>query len=132
MIRGLNDLDMIGNLKNLRYLFLQDLKNVTRLPSFRTMDSLRRCHVENLKGLSDLTPISEAPNLGEMVIVGMNHLRADDFRSFKGHPTLRAATIGLGSIRRNSEVSAYLGLPPVRNIKPIREYVEWEDGSEEH
>jgi hypothetical protein len=127
MVRELNDLDIIADLKSLRYLFLQDLKNVTRLSSFRTMDALRRCHVENLKGLSDLTPISEAPNLEEMVIVSMNHLRADDFRPFKGHPTLRAATIGLGSMRRNSEASACLGLPPAGNVMSIREYVEGED-----
>lgn len=131
MVRGLSNLDMIGNLNDLRYLCLQDLKHIARLPSFSKSSALRRCHIESLKGLSDLTPISEAPNLEELVIVRMNHLRLENFTPFKGHRALRAATIGLGSMKRNAEVSALLGLPPVRNEKPVREYVEGEVGIEE-
>jgi hypothetical protein len=86
--------------------------------------ALRRCHIENLKGVSDLAPVAEAPNLEELLVISMRHLDFPDFAVFKEHERLRAATIGLGSIKRNESVSATLGLPPVPEAKPIKKYVE--------
>ena len=124
MVRGLADVSVVADLPELRYLFLQDLKNVRSLPSFRSLRELRRCDIENLKGLSDITPIAEAPNLEELILVNMGHLSVESLACFRAHPTLKAASIGLGSKRRNEQAATLLGLGAVTEIKPVRKYVE--------
>jgi hypothetical protein len=122
-VRGLSDLSALATLPQLRDLFLQDLTNVRSLPSFRPLHDLRRCCVQNLKHLTDLSPIAEAPYLEEIVLVGMRHISVDGLKCFQGHSALKAAAIGLGSMRRNAQAAEMLGLGPVSN-KPFRDYVE--------
>jgi hypothetical protein len=43
MVRGLTDLDAVASLGNLQYLFLQALKNVTALASFRRSHGCAAC-----------------------------------------------------------------------------------------
>ncbi|MCM3873986.1 MAG: hypothetical protein ND895_25135 [Pyrinomonadaceae bacterium] len=123
MVKGLTDLGPVSQLHQLRYLFLQDLKQVTRLPSFTQLRKLERCTIENLKGLTELCSIAAAESLRELCVVNMPQIPVSGFECFKNHPTLREASVGLGSMRRNAEVTKMLGLPPVSNIKPIASYV---------
>jgi hypothetical protein len=123
MIRGLTDVTPIEELTYLGYLFLQDLKNISAIPSLRGLTVLSRCHIENLKGVQDLSPIAAAPNLEELLVVSMRHLSPESFRCFCDHPTLRAATIGMGSQKKNNAAAALLGKPKVAKIKPIEEYL---------
>jgi hypothetical protein len=122
-VRGLSDLSALTTLPQLRDLFLQDLTNVRSLPSFRPLQNLRRCYIQNLKHLTDLSPIAEAPYLEEFLLISMRHISVDGLKCFQGHPTLKAATIGLGSMRRNALAAEMLGLGQVSN-KPYRDYVE--------
>lgn len=111
MIRGLDDLDAIANLEHLEFLFLQSLPKVDRLPSLHGCSNLRRVHLETMKRLTDLRPVADAPRLEELVIVDMPHLDPDELSCFVGHPTLRAASVGLGSLQRNRAAREALGLP---------------------
>ncbi|PYP13505.1 MAG: hypothetical protein DMD54_16665 [Gemmatimonadetes bacterium] len=111
LVRGLTDLGPVAGLSSLRFLFLQALKQVTSLPSLAPLAELRRVHLETLKGLHDLAPIAAAPSLEELLAIDMRHLEPDAFRVFVGHPTLRGATIGLGSDRKNAAVRKLLPLP---------------------
>jgi hypothetical protein len=110
MIRGLSDLSVLSELTDLQYLFLQALVNVKTLPSFAPLARLRRVQLYTMKGLADLTPICEAPALDELVAVGMQQLQPAAFQCFVGHPTLRAASAGLGSDRKNRAVASLLPL----------------------
>jgi hypothetical protein len=110
MIRGLSDLSVLTELTELQYLFLQALVNVKALPSLAPLTRLRRVQLYTMKGLTDLTPVSEAPALEELVAVAMQHLEPEAFECFVGHPTLRAASAGLGSDRKNRAVASLL--PP--------------------
>ena len=65
----------------------------------------------------DLSPIADAPALEELLVVAANQLKPDDFKPFMGHPKLKAATIGLGSIRNNEQVQKLLGLPKCDGFK---------------
>lgn len=112
-VRGLSDLSPIAELTSVRYLFLQSLKRVTRLPSFASLTNLRRAHIENLRELHDLGAVADAPNLEQLLLVDMPHLRPEAVQPFVGHPTLRAASVGLGSIARNEAARGLLGLPDV-------------------
>lgn len=124
MVKGLVDITPVSQMHKLRYLFLQDLKQVSRLPSFIELSNLERCQIENLKGVHDLCPIAVAKNLRELVVVNMRHIPVAGFECFRNHPSLREASIGLGSLRRNAEVAKLLGLPAVSHAKPIKRYVE--------
>jgi hypothetical protein len=112
MVRGLDDVSPMAEVPTLRRLFLQALKNVTRLPSFRDSSSLRAATLETMKGVTDLSPLAEAPNLESLAIIDMGHLQPDAFRPFVGHPTLRRASIGLGSDRKNADAWDLLPLGP--------------------
>lgn len=123
MIRGLTDLTAIASLSELRYLFLQSLKNVKSLPSFARLTKLERVDIEDLKGLNDLSSVADAPNLQELLLVNMRHVRLEDLSCFVGHPRLRFATVGLGSHRRNALAKEMLGLEYVDSLKPIEKYL---------
>lgn len=112
MVRGLADLRPIADTASLDFLFLQALKQVRTLPSFAPLRRLRRVHLETMRGLRDLRPVAAAPALEELAAIDMGHLWPEAFRPFVGHPTLRAAAIGLNSKRRNDAAERLLPLPP--------------------
>lgn len=117
LIRGLTDLSMIGEITTLQNLFLESLKNVKALPSFGDLIYLRRVTIQAMKGLTDLKPIADAPNLEELLAYDMCHLQPASFIPFVGHGTLKAASVGLGSLKRNTEAERLLGLPSTPTSK---------------
>ena len=122
MIRGLEDISSVGHVRTLQYIFLQTLKRVESVPSLRDLRLLRRVHLQTMKGLSDLQPIADAPLLEELLVIDMPHLQPEALRPFIAHRTLRAATVGLGSIKKNAVVDSMLGLPDVGTLKGGFEY----------
>ena len=72
---------------------------------------------DSMKGLKDLSPVAEAPVLEELFVVASNQFRPEDFKPFIGHAHLKAATIGLGSTRKNEEAQKLLGLPKCGGFK---------------
>lgn len=72
-----------------------------------------------MKALADLRPIADAPNLEEFLVINMPHLDPGDLACFTGHPRLRSAAVGLGSLQRNRSVGQQLPLPePPPRTKP--------------
>ena len=122
MIRGLTDLRPVAEMRSLQYLFLQSLRRITSLPSFRELKLLRRVHLETMKGLTDLQPVADAPALEELYVYGMSTLQPEDFRPFVGHPTLRRATVLLGSLKTNA-VKEILELPEIDRCKDDFDFV---------
>ena len=64
-----------------------------------------------MKGLNDLTPLSNAPSLEQLNLIDMRHLRLEHLEPLRNHPTLSSVAFGLGSIKRNEEATAAFGLP---------------------
>ena len=122
-VRGMTDLSAVAALPELRYLFLQDLKQVPSLPSFGPLGNLRRCDIDSLQSLIDLASIAQAPALEELMLANMKHITVDGLSCFRDHPSLKAVSIGLGSQRRNRQAVQLLGLPTVTEIKPITRYL---------
>ncbi|HEX8623359.1 MAG TPA: hypothetical protein VF718_15430 [Allosphingosinicella sp.] len=108
MVRGVSDLEVLSELGSLEYLRLQSLKHVAELPSLRSLTRLRRVVLEDMKGLRDLRPVAEAPNLEELLVINMPHLPTDCLAPFAGHPALKVASAGLGSLLRNAEARSVL------------------------
>jgi hypothetical protein len=46
-------------------------------------------------------------------VIDMRQLTPDSFTPFLGHASLKAATIGLGSLKRNTAAERLLNLPKV-------------------
>lgn len=108
-VKGLTDLSFLGAMSQLQYLFLQTLKNVTALPDLAALKALRRVDLETMAGLSDFAPIARAPALEVLYLIAMAHLKdVAVLRPFVGHPALRFARLGLGSLRRNAAAATLL------------------------
>ncbi len=112
LIRGLEDVDAIGDIVTLEELYLQGLKRVTHLPSFRRLGRLRKVHLETMRGLADLSGVAEAPALEILWLTDFRHAQPDIARPFIGHPTLRETGWGLGSLRKNFAAQDLVPLDP--------------------
>jgi hypothetical protein len=113
LIKGLTDLRAIGEMAGLRSLFLQALRQVESLPDLSGCASLRRIHLETMKGLRSLAPLATAPALRDVVLIDLPQLSVDALQPLVGLPSLRAVTIGLGSLRKNEAGRRLVGLPAV-------------------
>ncbi len=116
-VRGLVDISSIGELPHLRYLFLETLSRIEQLPDFSHSQALERIHIEGLKGLTSVEQVSNAPNLRDLVL-DVPQLGLEDIRCLAGHQTLKRASVGLGSVKRNDAAQELLGLPHVTEYKP--------------
>jgi hypothetical protein len=110
-ITGCRDIAPVGELTRLQHLLLQALPQVSRLPSMARMASLRRVTLDGMKGLTDLSALREAPVLEELVVLECPQLREEHFRPLAGHPALRRARVGTGSVKRNAAIQSLLGVP---------------------
>ena len=103
-VRKLADLDCVAQLPNLETLYLQDLPNVRRLPSFASMRRLKEVHLHHLTGLTDISSIADAPILEWLSLTHAGHCSAEIFRPLLEHPTLKRVSVGMGSFHKNREV----------------------------
>jgi len=113
LIRGVTDLDPIGEMTGLRSLFLQALSGVRRLPDLSRCVELRRVHLETMKGLTDLAPLATAPALRDLILMDLRQLGVADLEPLRNAPALRAVNLGFGSVRKNDAGQAFLDLPRV-------------------
>jgi len=124
MIRGLKDLRPVADMQFLQYLFLQSLRRVTDLPSFRNLNRLRRVHLETMKGLTDVQPVADAPALEELLAIDMAELQPEAVLPFVGHAALCRVSVGLGSLKKNNTVAEILGLPEVDRLGSGFDFVQ--------
>ena len=124
MIKGLSDLDAISYVQSLQQIHLENLKNVVVMPSLKNLANLRRISLLGMKGLRNLMPIADAPNLLELHIGGSLELDLKDLTPFKNHKSLKYASVGVGSLKRNAAIEKYLGLPGLRGPTAIRKGAE--------
>src|SRR5262249_26261438 len=83
-ITKLFDLRVLSDLRSLKTLRLDWMRNVTSLPSFAGQPRLESVELDTMKGLTDLSPIAAAPELRRLSVTGMPQLKAESFRCFIG------------------------------------------------
>ena len=71
-----------------------------------------------MKGLTDLAPLLSAPALQDVCLIDMGHLQPQQVGALAEHPTLKRATVGLGSARKIDAVKELLNLPRADYDKP--------------
>ena len=111
MVRGLADVSVLGQIPTLRCLFLQALKRVDNLPDLSQARDLVWLCLDTMKSLNDFDAVAAAPALEELLLIDMPQATPERLACLIGHPTLRAASVGTGSKRRNDAVSRVLNLP---------------------
>jgi len=109
-VSGLSDVSMISRIESLSSLSLRELKQVTRLPSFESLQKLRDLDLYCMKGLRDLSPVTQARNLEVLFVTNCNQFSAEDFQPLTGLPKLKHGIIGVGSLRRNEAITTMLQL----------------------
>jgi hypothetical protein len=105
-VNRLKELSFLAECRALQFLYLQSLPQVTAIPSLATLKHLRRIYLENMKGLRSLTTLAAAPALEEFNFASASHLQPKDFSPFLKHPSLKRASVGFGSQKRNAELEA--------------------------
>jgi len=100
----LEDIRVVARIPRLETLMLQDLPNVTEVPSLASCSSLRTVFIRHLKNLEDLSSIAEAPNLEHFALTGPSRCLPEVFKPFVNHNTLKDIWVGLGSFKRNRTV----------------------------
>ena len=103
-VRKLEDIRVVARIPNLETLMLQDLPNVTDIPSLASCTTLKTIFIKHLKSLEDLSPIAEAPNLEHFALTGPTKCLPEAFKPFLNHKTLKEIWVGLGSFKRNRAV----------------------------
>ena len=103
-VRKLEDIRVVARIPKLETLMLQDLPNITEVPSLASCSSLKTIFIKHLKSLEDLSSIAEAPNLEHFALTGPSKCLPEAFRPFVNHKTLKDIWVGLGSFKRDRAV----------------------------
>ena len=115
----------MARIPKLETLMLQDLPNVTEVPSLAGCTSLKTVFINHLKSLEDLSPIAEAPNLEHFALTGPTKCLPEVFEPFVNHKTLKDIWVGLGSFKRNRAVHEMFAGTRIE-VKPPSAFAEVE------
>lgn len=112
-VRGLGDLSFISRCANLQRLIIDRLKQVRHLPDFTSLKRLRALSLCTLRGLESVDPIQRAPALEWFGFGDASNFQPEDFRRALQAPSLKQATVGFGSDKRNrlfEQIAAEYGI----------------------
>ena len=110
-VRGVEALEQVASIATVQVLSLSQMKWITALPDFSGAVSLRRLILDTMRGVTDLSTVRSATSLEQIDLIAMGHLSDQALTTLVDHPSLRRASIGLGSDRRNAAAAALLRLP---------------------
>jgi hypothetical protein len=88
-VRGLHDLSVLPELRNLRCLMLYGLIRVTKLPSLKPLKKLERVELGQMRGLKSIRGVLEAPRLRELHLSKKINLNPRDIHAINHHPALK-------------------------------------------
>lgn len=100
-IRNLSDLSFISNLLQLQNLFIQSLPNVIELPNLEKLVSLKRIYLENLKGLENLDSLQYAKSLKEFLYVSASNIDIENLIPALDNLNLGFISCGFGNLKKN-------------------------------
>lgn len=99
-ILKLNDLDFISTLSNLKYLFLQDLANITSLCEVKDT-SLESIYIDNLKKLENVDSLKEVKTLRKVEMVMVPKLSLESVEKIYQNEAIQEIEIrGIGNKKR--------------------------------
>ncbi|MDB4766179.1 hypothetical protein OAG71_00680 [bacterium] len=106
-VRKLADLTPLSSVKTLQYLALGDMKKVEVMPDSSRLKSLRRVYLDTMNGVTDLSGLTNAPNLDELIVID-SKIDASVFAPII-ESNIQRVTVGLASLKATAELDAKLG-----------------------
>lgn len=103
---GLNNLEFLPGLRNLEWIKLSECTNIERFPDLKSLHQLRRVIVERCQGLHNLSAFTSAPNLDDLIIMEMENLKPNDFKSVAGADHPKRVLPGIGKLNSPSFIEA--------------------------
>jgi hypothetical protein len=107
-VRKLGELSPLSAATSLQYLALGDMKQVEKMPDCSRLKSLRRVYLDTMNGVTDLSGLTKAPKLEDLIVV-QSKIEADVFDPIIASPTPKRVTVGLASRKATAEIDAMLG-----------------------
>jgi len=94
-IQKLDNIDFISNMTSLQYINIDNCSNLIEFPDTSKLINLRRVLIDTTKRLKDISQISNAPMIEDLIVIKAKELPIDCFDSFTGHKTLKKILIGI-------------------------------------
>jgi hypothetical protein len=110
-ILRLTEFEPLEDLVQMQFLFLEQITNMKKMPNFEKLKGLRKISLWDMRNLSDLSPLLRSPALEELEIHGKTKANLGDYLKLKDIPTLKRASIFVGSDSRNEKIRTGLSLP---------------------
>lgn len=101
MVRGLGDLNFISEIESLETLFLQALKQVKALPSFKGNKNLKKIKLMEMNGLENIQSIQEAEYLEELFIYAIKNKDLDSYKFINQMKSLKNIKVLFGNKKKN-------------------------------
>jgi hypothetical protein len=99
-VLGLDDLSAVSSLTRLQKLQLQDLTHIQKLPVLAALMHLRRIVLDNLKNLTDISAITDVPDLAEIAHYSAK-VEPEDYVPLFRRQKLAHAQMGFGGTKKN-------------------------------
>ena len=84
------------------------MKQIAAMPNCSRLKVLRRVYLDTMNGVIDLSGLTKAPNLEELIVVH-SKIEAHVFDPIIAYPKLKRVTVGLASRTATKDVDAKLG-----------------------
>jgi len=110
-LKKLDNIDFIEDMESLQYLELTWCSKILKFPKLNKLTRLRRVYIDTMKRLQDISGISKAPNLEELIILQTPELPAESLKDFIKHPKLKTIIPGLDLINSKKYKEANKILP---------------------
>jgi hypothetical protein len=133
-VRNISDLRIVTELSSLELVDLYGLVQVTSLPSFAPLKKLLRVQIGQMRGLDTISAILDAPNLLELLAIRNINITPADIDAIRQHPTLAAFDWFAEDvpIKRWEPVLEAISLPKTRILHPYQWFEEqWGDVTQE-
>jgi hypothetical protein len=107
-VRKLGNLSPLSAVKSLQYLALGDMKQVDKMPDCSRLQSLRRVYLDTMNGITDLSGLTKAPKLEDLIVV-QSKIEAEVFDPIIASPKPKRVTVGLASRKATADIDGKLG-----------------------
>jgi hypothetical protein len=105
-VDGLNNLEFLSALQNLEWIKLSECMKIERFPDLKSLHSLSRVIVERCQGLLDLSAFTSAPNLDDLIILEVEDLNPNDFKSIAAAENPKRVLPGIGKLNSPGFIEA--------------------------
>lgn len=119
-VRGMRDLSLAAALPALEYVDLYGLPKLIELPSFCTSSKLEHVSMGQLRGLTSLAGMLDAPNLRELRLIRKMIVSPSDVERVRHHPKLQRFSWFAEDVPNKVWIPVVkaVALPPVPGLFP--------------